>query len=224
MTSFLTCTNCLQKSPDSATKCKHCGRAFGRAPERPGDSGSRGTSISIAGIVVLTALVIFAAFRFWPSFGATAAAVPPESTSVAAPRETTAVAAGAPAPATTPKPPAAAPADTTRAVAPASSQPPAATRPQARDTTTPPADTARPEPSQAAAEPISIDPAHQRIAQVYANMRAEPNNTATILRVLTPGEVVSIDSLAQGWYRVVIDSVSVGYVGQQYLDTLPPRR
>ena len=84
-----------------------------------------------------------------------------------------------------------------------------------KDTTGPVASTAPP-------EPVAIDAAHQRIAQVWANVRAEPGNTAAVLRVLHPGEVVAVDSLQQGWYRVVTDE-AVGYVDQQYLDTLPPR-
>jgi uncharacterized protein YgiM (DUF1202 family) len=69
---------------------------------------------------------------------------------------------------------------------------------------------------------VSIDVARQRYAQVWANLRAEPSNTATVLLVLHPGEVVAVDSLQQGWYRVVTDQQAVGYVAQQYLDTLPP--
>jgi uncharacterized protein YgiM (DUF1202 family) len=70
-------------------------------------------------------------------------------------------------------------------------------------------------------EAVSIDAAHQRFAQVWANVRAERSNTAPVLRVLHPGEVVAVDSLQQGWYRVVSDE-AVGYVDQHYLDTLPP--
>jgi uncharacterized protein YgiM (DUF1202 family) len=83
-----------------------------------------------------------------------------------------------------------------------------------RDTAGPVAPTAPP-------EPVSIDAAHQRFAQVWANVRAERSNTAPVLRVLHPGEVVAVDSLQQGWYRVVTDQ-AVGYVDQHYLDTLPP--
>jgi uncharacterized protein YgiM (DUF1202 family) len=71
-------------------------------------------------------------------------------------------------------------------------------------------------------EPVRIDAAHQRYAQVWANVRAERRNTAPVLRVLHPGEVVAVDSLQQGWYRVVTDQQAVGYVDQHYLDTLPP--
>jgi uncharacterized protein YgiM (DUF1202 family) len=70
--------------------------------------------------------------------------------------------------------------------------------------------------------PVSIDPARQRYAQVWANLRAERSTTAPVLRVLHPGEVVAVDSLQEGWYRVITDQQTVGYVDQQYLDTLPP--
>lgn len=220
--SYLTCTNCLQKAPDTATRCPHCGRAFGRAPERPGDSASR-TSIPVAVLLAGTVLLLVAAYYLWPGFSVGPSAAPAPAPS-AAPPETTVVATPtppAPAPAPAPKETRAAPAESVRAVAPPPSRPPAESRPALTDTARPAADTARPVTPTVAAEPVSIDVAHQRYAQVFANLRAEPNNTATILRVLRPGEVVAVDSLQQGWYRVVIDQ-AVGYVAQQYLDTLPP--
>jgi uncharacterized protein YgiM (DUF1202 family) len=82
-------------------------------------------------------------------------------------------------------------------------------------------DTAAPVAPTAPPEPVSIYAARQRFAQVWANVRAERSNTAPVLQVLHPGEVVAVDSLQQGWYRVVTDQ-AVGYVDQHYLDTLPP--
>jgi len=73
----------------------------------------------------------------------------------------------------------------------------------------------------APSEPVGIDAAQRRFAQVWANVRAQPSSTAPVLRVLHPGEVVAVDSRQQGWYRVVIDE-GVGFVDQHYLDTLPP--
>ncbi|HEY7682345.1 MAG TPA: SH3 domain-containing protein [Gemmatimonadales bacterium] len=83
-------------------------------------------------------------------------------------------------------------------------------------------DTAGPVAPTAPPEPVSIDASRQRIAQVWANVRAERSNTAPVVRVLHPGEVVAVDSLQQGWFRVVTDQ-GMGYVDQHYLDTLPPK-
>lgn len=202
--SHLTCTNCGQRSPDSATRCRHCGRAFGRPPQGPEDSGSR-RIFSAAVFVAGAALIILAAYKLWPRFRGAPSAAPPETTTVAAPAP----------PSPTSKESRAAPVESVRAVAPSPSRPPVESRP-------PVADTARPvPPPPAPSVPVSIDPARQRYAQVWANLRAERSASATVIRVLHPGEVVGVDSLQEGWYRVVTDS-GVGYVDQQYLDTLPP--
>jgi len=209
--SSLTCTNCGQKAPDTATRCQHCGRAFGRAPERPEDSGSRRSSIPVAVLLAGAALIILAAYQLWPRFNVAPSAAPPETPTVAAP----------PPPSPAPKESRAAPVESVRPVPPSPSQAPRESRPPVADTAGPVAPTALPEPV-TPPQPVTIDAAHQRIAQVWANLRAERSTTAPILQVLHPGEVVAVDSLQQGWYRVVTDQQAVGYVAQQYLDTLPP--
>lgn len=108
-------------------------------------------------------------------------------------------------------------------VAPPSKRPARDSTPRAADTARPVRDTAVPVVPTTHSAPVSIDPTHQRYAQDWVKLRAEPNNTAAVLRVLQPGEVVTVDSLQDGWYRVVIDPQSVGYVDRQYLDTLVPR-
>lgn len=223
MTSYLTCTNCGQKSPDSAGRCKNCGRAFGRAEPAPGNSGLKRDTIPVAVLLAGAAFLVFAAFKLWPAFATTPASTPAESTAVAAPRETTTVATAPPTPA--PKPAAVAPADTVRAATQAPARKPESP-PPAPDSVVRVRDTAAttPTPPPAEAEPVTIDVAHQRIAQVPAFLRAEPSKSGAVVRILQAGEVVTVDSLVQGWYRVVTDSQGVGYVGQQYLDTLPPRR
>lgn len=99
----------------------------------------------------------------------------------------------------------------------------------AKDSTTraepalkPAQDSARPATPAVAAAPVGIDPAHQRYAQDWVKLRSEPSNAAAVLRVLQPGEIVTVDSLLDGWYRVVSDQQAPGYVDRQYLDTLPP--
>lgn len=218
--SHLTCTNCGEKSPDTATRCKHCGRAFGRTPERPEDSDSRRNLVPVAVLLAGAALAVLAARQIWPKFS-TAPSAAPVADSAGAPPETPTVAAPAPAPSET----RAAPAESVRPVPPSTSRPPEPARPAVVDTAVRPAagDTAGAVAPTPAPQPVSIDVEHQRYAQVWANLRAERNNTAPILQVLHPGQIVSVDSLDQGWYRVTTDRPAVGYVDQQYLDTLPPR-
>jgi hypothetical protein len=54
------------------------------------------------------------------------------------------------------------------------------------------------------------------------NVRADRSSTAPVIRILHPGEVILVDSLKQGWYRVVSDLQGLGYVDRRYLDTSPP--
>jgi len=203
--SYLTCTNCGQKTPGEPSKCPHCGRPFGRPAQRAEGSGSRRRSISVAVLLASAALIIIAAHELWPRLTVAPSAAPRETPTVSTPPQP-------PAPAS--RQSGAAPVESVRAVLPSPSRPAAESRPPVGDTAGPVAPTAPP-------EPVSIDAAHQRFAQVWANVRAERSNTAPVLRVLRPGEVVAVDSLQQGWYRVVTDQV-VGYVDQHYLDTLPP--
>lgn len=206
--SHLTCTNCLQKSPAEATRCKHCGRSFGPPPPRGGATGSFRRVISAVVLVAVATLVVVGAWQWWPILRVTRAIAAPETTAVTPPPtpapESRAASVESMIPA--PRPPARPPKDSAARVAEIA---------PARDST-------RPAPPLAPAEPVRIDPAHQRYAQVWVKLRAEPNNAAAVLRVLQPGEVVTVDSLQNGWYRVVGDEQQVGYVDRQYLDTLPP--
>jgi uncharacterized protein YgiM (DUF1202 family) len=120
------------------------------------------------------------------------------------------------------EPPRAAPRESTRVVPAPVKRPAKDSTPQNSDTARSVKDTTQPVKPAAAPEPVSIDPAHQRYAQDWVKLRAEPSNTAAVLRVLEPGEIVTVDSLQDGWYRVVLDQ-QVGYVDRQYLDTLRPR-
>jgi uncharacterized protein YgiM (DUF1202 family) len=125
----------------------------------------------------------------------------PETTLTEVPAETSAAVAPVIPPPVQQEPPrTAAPVDTVRQVAPQQADPP-------------------PEPP---AQATPIDPERQRYAKTWANVRAERNSSATVLQVLDRGEIVAIDSLQDGWYRVTTDRPVVGYVDQQYLDTVPP--
>jgi len=203
--SYLTCTNCGQRVPGEATKCRHCGRPFGRPVQRAEGSGSRRRSTSVAVVLIGAALIILAGYELWPRLSTAPSAAPPKTAPVSTRPEPAAAA---------PPQSVAAPVESVRAVSPPPSQPPAESRPPTKDTAAQVAPAAPP-------EPATIDATHRRFAQVWANLRAERSSTAPVLRVLHPGEVVAVDSLLQGWYRVVTDQ-GVGYVDQHYLDTLPP--
>ena len=86
----------------------------------------------------------------------------------------------------------------------------------------PPSDSTRQVASTPTAEPVDAGAVQRRYASTWMNVRADRSNTAPVIRILRPGEVVLVDGLKQGWYRVVTDRQAMGYVDQRYLDTLPP--
>jgi hypothetical protein len=51
----------------------------------------------------------------------------------------------------------------------------------------------------------------QRYATTWVNVRDRRSPDAVPVRVLNPGEAMLVDSLAGGWYRVVIDGQPIGY-------------
>lgn len=51
----------------------------------------------------------------------------------------------------------------------------------------------------------------RRYATTWVNVRERRGPNATPVRVLEPGEAVLVDSLAGGWYRVVLDGQPIGY-------------
>jgi hypothetical protein len=53
------------------------------------------------------------------------------------------------------------------------------------------------------------------------NVRADRSRRAPVVRILQPGELVQLDLLEEGWYRVVADRGSLGYVDGRYFDTTP---
>jgi uncharacterized protein YgiM (DUF1202 family) len=59
-------------------------------------------------------------------------------------------------------------------------------------------------------------------SSTWLNLRAERRNSSPVLRILHPGEPVRVDSLSQGWYRVVSDGNQPGWVDRRLLDSLPP--
>lgn len=201
LTPFLTCTNCGQKSSDTK-RCKNCGREFGRAPQDARESDSKRSWFPVLAIVLIAAVAV-GLWQWTQRPQEVSSAILPETTTIAAPAETATV--------TVPT----APVDTPRAVAPAPVEPPKPSVPQETVTTRPV------EPAPSAARP-AIDPERQRYAQTWANVRAERNSSGAVLQVLDRGEIVAVDSLVDGWYRVTTDRPVTGYVDQQFLDTIPP--
>jgi hypothetical protein len=62
----------------------------------------------------------------------------------------------------------------------------------------------------------------ERFARTWVNMRAGRSGTAATVRTLRPGERVLVDSLADGWYRVVTEGRTEGYVDRSYVDEAAP--
>jgi hypothetical protein len=57
----------------------------------------------------------------------------------------------------------------------------------------------------------------QRYARTWVSIRAGRSDGSAAVRTLEPGEAVLVDSLSQGWYRVVVGGRAVGYVDGSYL-------
>ena len=89
---------------------------------------------------------------------------------------------------------------------------------------TPPAatDSARPVESSPSGVPPLGGQWSQRYARTWVNVRESRGPGTPAVGVLNPGEAVLVDSLRGGWYRVVVDGHTLGYVDRSYLDTVPP--
>jgi len=70
--------------------------------------------------------------------------------------------------------------------------------------------------------PPPQSPGVRRYARTWVNIRRDRALGAPAVRVLKPGEVVIVDSLRRGWYRVLAEGRTVGYVHRWNLDTAPP--
>jgi len=62
----------------------------------------------------------------------------------------------------------------------------------------------------------------RRWAKTWVNVRAGRSGSSEAVSVLNPGEPVGVDSLGQGWYRVLVDGVPLGYVDRSFLAPAPP--
>lgn len=86
----------------------------------------------------------------------------------------------------------------------------------------------RPDPVVVAIVPPSAEadaaefPAEPRWAKTWVNVRAGRSGSSEPVRILNPGELVGVDSLGLGWYRVLVDGVPVGFVDRSFLAPAPP--
>jgi hypothetical protein len=62
----------------------------------------------------------------------------------------------------------------------------------------------------------------RRYAQTWANVRGERTLSAPAIGMLNPGDPVTVDSLVRGWYRVLVDGRTLGYVHHSTLDISRP--
>ena len=67
-----------------------------------------------------------------------------------------------------------------------------------------------------------VFPEERRWAKTWVNVRAGRSGSSEAMTVLNPGEPVGVDSLGQGWYRVLVDGVPLGYVDRAFLAPAPP--
>jgi hypothetical protein len=59
------------------------------------------------------------------------------------------------------------------------------------------------------------------VAKGWTNVRSRRSVNATLEAILTPGDTVTADSLANGWYRVALYGDVLGYAKQSTLEPLP---
>jgi uncharacterized protein YgiM (DUF1202 family) len=64
----------------------------------------------------------------------------------------------------------------------------------------------------------------KRYARTWVNVRGGRTLDTPSIRVLNPGEAVTVDSLSRGWYRVLAGGRTLGYVHRSALDTAPASR
>lgn len=70
--------------------------------------------------------------------------------------------------------------------------------------------------------PAAEFPEEPRWAKTWVNVRAGRSGSSEAVRILNPGELVGVDSLGRGWYRVLVDGVPVGFVDRSFLAPAPP--
>lgn len=201
-TTYVECPDCGKRALSVATRCPHCGFQFPPRPIiRPSPPRSFGASrglIAVGGAVL--ALVIV---------GLLARRSPAGAERVAS----------APSPPVSPSTEPAAPASAPRAMA-VDSTPARADHkiPAAAGAVSAPA----PRPAPARSPLSAVRTGFRRYAQTWANVRGDRTLSAPAVAMLNPGDAVTVDSLVRGWYRVVVDGRTLGYVHRSTLDVSRP--
>ena len=196
---YILCPNCGQKALKIATRCPHCGHAFeGRLWQTPARGPGRrqiaaGLMLAVALVVLMVVSVVR---REQVGTAGTSPAPPP---------------AGAPD-SPPPSPPPVAAVESAESAPPIDSTPPIDSAPSTADTVTAPA----PAPSGPA-----IVGGELRHASTWVNVREARSFTASVVRVLAPGDTIRVDSLMLGWYRVLADGRTLGYVDHNFVSPNP---
>lgn len=76
-------------------------------------------------------------------------------------------------------------------------------------------------PSPPTSAPEAAGETQARFANTWVNLHSDPSGRSPVLQILRPGDKVQVQSRERGWYRVVPDTGSPGYVDAHYLDTSP---
>jgi len=202
-TSYVECPDCGKRALSVATRCPHCGFHFPpRRIVRPSPTPSFGASrgmIAVGG-AVLTLLIVALVVRHGRAAGERTAAAPARPVdsmpvpSAPAPRAATAKGS---TPARAAKGAAAGGADSSRVSTAAPGSAPSS-----------------------GASPAALG--NRRYAQTWVNVREDRTRSAPTVGMLNPGDAVTVDSLVRGWYRVLVDGRTLGYVHRSTLDVSRP--
>lgn len=216
---YVNCPNCGQKALTVASRCPQCGLPFENQFSQHQESGAGAPrskrALFIAGAAV--AILVMEAV-----LGGRGTAPPTKLPSTAveqtAPRK----------PAPPQKRPAPA-ADSVRAVATPPAHPQAAPAPPVRQEVVPPAPASESPPAPAAAPapvastaPAAPPGARRLYANIWVNVRSQRSNASAVIQILRPGQAALVDTLIEGWYRVVGGDKGVGYVDKHFLQASPP--
>jgi len=202
------CPKCGHKALSVATRCPRCGQAFDTRYYQHSSQGPR-RKLAIPGLLIAgVVLMILAANAVWRLPGTTSGR--PTQSGALAP---------SPAPQPGPGQKVAAPAvrADSLAVAPSRERTPASDPP-------PPIQTGNRAPAPIPPEPtamVSSTGVISRYASTWINIRSRRSPRAPVLRILRPGDLVQVDSLQVGWYRVVSQQRPFGYVDRRLLSNSP---
>ncbi len=199
------CPGCGKAVLSVATRCPRCGYAFETRYDRQIDPKPLRPRVPGPALIVIAIIVVVSANYLWKSgrggsHDSSTTPTPP------VPAALTARTDSIPA---KPQPVAVAP--KTDGVA--------APKPQPL-VLPPPAPTTAPAPQPPPREPKPARGAERRFATTWINVRAVRSNKSKVVRILKPGEAVQVDSLGEGWYKII--SGEPGYADRRLLASSPP--